>query len=249
MGTAAPLSRMRSSTAISTLDAEQLRQIVPDSASDILRSVPGVLSQSSGGEGNANATARGLPLSGGAKLMLYQEDGLPVLDFGDIDFATADTFVRPDFTLERVEVLRGGSAATFANNAPGGIFNFISRTGEVAGGSIGLSRGLDFDRTRVDFRYGRPLNDDWRFHFGGFYRQGEGPRTVGFRGEDGGQFKANATRTFDQGYVRVSVKLLDDHAPVFLPVPVSITGTTADPHIASLPGFDVLHGAMQLFPA
>jgi outer membrane receptor protein involved in Fe transport len=244
-GTAARLSRMRSSASISTLGAESVREAVPDSASDILRSVPGVLVQSSGGEGNANATARGLPLSGGAKLMLYQEDGLPVLDFGDIDFATADTFVRADFTLDRVEVMRGGSAATFASNAPGGIFNFISRTGDVAGGSIGLSRGVDFDRTRVDFRYGQPLDKDWRFHVGGFYRFGEGPRTVGFRGEDGGQLKANVTRAFDRGYVRASVKLLADRAPVYLPVPVSITGTTADARIASLPGFDVLNGAMQ----
>jgi outer membrane receptor protein involved in Fe transport len=244
-GTAARLSRMRSSASISTLDDDQIRQAVPDSASDILRSVPGVLAQSSGGEGNANVTARGLPLSGGAKLMLFQEDGLPVLDFGDIDFATADTFVRADFTLDRVEVVRGGSAATFASNAPGGIFNFISRTGDVAGGRIGLSRGVDFDRTRVDFHYGRPLDEDWRFHIGGFYRLGEGPRTVGYRAEDGGQLKGNATRTFDWGHVRLSFKLLHDRAPVYLPVPLSITGTTSDPHFASLPGFDILNGAMQ----
>jgi outer membrane receptor protein involved in Fe transport len=244
-GTAGRLTRMRSSAAISTLDAEQIRQAVPDSASDILRSVPGVLVQSSGGEGNANATARGLPLSGGAKLMLFQEDGLPVLDFGDIDFATADTFVRSDFTLDRLEVIRGGSAATFASNAPGGIFNFISRTGEVAGGSIGLSRGVDFDRTRVDFRYGRPLDEDWRFQLGGFYRVGEGPRTVGYTAEDGGQLKGNVTRRFEWGFVRASVKLLDDRSPVFLPVPLSITGSTSQQRFASLPSFDVLHGAMQ----
>jgi outer membrane receptor protein involved in Fe transport len=244
-GNAAGLSKMRSSLSISTLDLEQIQQAAPDSASDILRSVPGVLAQSSGGEGNANVTARGLPLSGGAKLMLFQEDGLPVLDFGDIDFATSDTFVRADFTLDRVEVIRGGSAATFASNAPGGVFNFISRTGEIAGGRVGLSRGVDFDRTRVDFNYGRPLNEDWRFHLGGFYRLGEGPRTVGYTAEDGGQLKGNATRTFDRGHVRVSLKLLHDRAPVYLPVPLSITGSTSDPHFASLPSFDVLHGAMQ----
>ena len=244
-GSAARLSKMRSSVSISTFDSEQLRRAVPDSASDILRSVPGVLAQSSGGEGNANVTARGLPLSGGAKLMLFQEDGLPVLDFGDIDFATSDTFVRADYTLDRVDVIRGGSAATFASNAPGGIFNFISKTGDVEGGNIGLSRGLDFDRTRVDFNYGRPLNEDWRFHIGGFYRVGEGARTVGYTAENGGQLKGNVTRSFDGGFVRASFKVLHDRAPVYLPVPVSITGTASDPQVASLPGFDVLHGAMQ----
>jgi outer membrane receptor protein involved in Fe transport len=244
-GTAARLSKLRSSLSVSTVDAEQLQQLGADSASDILRSVPGILAQSSGGEGNANLSARGLPLSGGAKLMLFEEDGLPVLSFGDIDFATIDTFVRADGTLDRVEVIRGGSAATFVSNAPGGIFNFISKTGETAGGSIGLTSGVDFDRKRLDFDYGGPLDDRWRFHLGGFYRQGEGPRTVGDRAEEGGQIKANLTRRLDQGFVRVSLKLLDDRAPVYLPVPVSITGTSADPHVASLPGFDLLHGAMQ----
>lgn len=244
-GTAAKVSKMRSSVSISTLDAGQLRQTGADSASDILRSVPGVLAQSSGGEGNANITARGLPLSGGAKLMLFLEDGLPVLGFGDIDFATSDTFVRADFTLDRVEVIRGGSAATFTSNAPGGIFNFIGKTGDVRSGAIGLSRGIDFDRTRVDFDYGQPLGDQWNFHVGGFYRTGEGPRTVGYTAEDGGQLKGSLTRRFARGFVCLGFKLLNDRAPVYLPVPTAITGTTADPQFTSLPGFDVLHGAMQ----
>lgn len=244
-GTTTRVSKLRSSVSTSTLDLEQVQQTGADSASDILRSVPGVVAQSSGGEGNANVTARGLPLSGGAKLMLFEEDGLPVLSFGDIDFATADTFVRSDFTLDRVEVLRGGSASTLVSNAPGGLFNFISKTGDVAGGRIGLSRGLDFDRTRVDLAYGRPVDERWSFHVGGFYRRGEGPRSVGYNAEDGGQIKGNLTRRFDQGFVRVHVKVLDDRAPVYLPVPVSITGTTSDPRVASLPGFDVLNGAMQ----
>lgn len=244
-GTTTRQSKLRSSISTSTLDREQVQQAGADSASDILRSVPGVLAQSSGGEGNANVTARGLPLSGGAKLMLFEEDGLPVLSFGDIDFATADTFVRTDFTLDRVEVLRGGSASTVVSNAPGGLFNFISKTGDTPGGRIGLTRGLDFDRTRVDLAYGRPIEDRWSFHVGGFYRRGEGPRTVGYTAEDGGQIKGNLTRHLDQGFVRLHFKVLDDRAPVYLPVPVSITGTNSDPRIASLPGFDVLNGAMQ----
>jgi outer membrane receptor protein involved in Fe transport len=239
------VGKLRSSISVSTLDQEQIQLTGADSASDILRSVPGVLAQSSGGEGNANVTARGLPLSGGAKLMLFEEDGLPVLSFGDIDFATADTFVRADFTLDRVEVIRGGSASTFASNAPGGVFNFISKTGDEAGGHVGLSQGIDFDRTRVDFDYGRPVDADWRFHVGGFYRQGEGSRTVGYTAEQGGQLKGNLTRRFNGGFVRLHAKFLDDRAPVYLPTPISITGTTADPHFASLRGFDVLHGAMQ----
>src|SRR5437764_2092681 len=168
--TAAPLSKLRSSLAVSVLDPDRMQESSPTNAADILRDVPGVFAQASGGEGNANVTTRGLPISGGAKFTQFQEDGLPVLDFGDIEFATTDTFVRADYNVARLEVVRGGSAATFASNAPGGVFNFISQTGEIAGGNFSLTRGVDFDRTRLDFDYGEPLNDQWMFHVGGFYR-------------------------------------------------------------------------------
>ncbi len=243
--TASPLIRLRSSLSGSVMYSDQLQQSVPSSAADILRNIPGVLSQASGGEGNANVEVRGLPQGGGAKFTQFQEDGLPVLEFGDMPFATADTFLRVDYNVDRLEVIRGGTASTFASDSPGGVFNFISKTGETAGGNVAFSRGLDFDESRVDFDYGRPINKDWRFHLGGFYRTGEGPRTVGFDGESGGQLKGNLTRSFENGYIRLNFKVLEDHAPVYLPVPVSITGTNSDPKVDSLPGFDVLNGAMQ----
>jgi len=240
-----PLSGIRSSVAVSTLDWDRIQESAPSNAADILRNVPGVISQASGGEGNANVSVRGLPINGGAKFVQFQEDGLPVLGFGDIDFGTADTFLRADYNLDRLEVIRGGAAATFASNAPGGVFNFIGKTGETRSGNVGVSRGLDFDHTRADFDYGSPINDRWRFHVGGFYRGGEGPRTVGYDAEDGGQIKGNVTRDFDNGFIRLNFKLLEDRAPVYLPVPVSITGTNNNLQVASLPGFDMRNGAMQ----
>lgn len=242
---AGQVSKLRSSVAVSTLDPERIQQSVPGNTADLLRNVPGVLAQASGGEGNANISARGLPQSGGAKLVQFQEDGLPVLDFGDIEFGTADTFVRVDYNVARVEVIRGGSAATFASNAPGGVVNFISKTGDVASGNVGLTQGLDFERTRLDFDYGQPLTDAWRFHIGGHYRSGEGPRTTGYTAESGGQIKGNITRDFDAGYLRLNFKALDDRAPVYLPVPLAITGSNSDPDVDSLAGFDVRDGAMQ----
>jgi len=243
--TAEPRSKLRSSVAVSALDPERIQESSPTNAADILRDVPGVYAQASGGEGNANVTTRGLPISGGAKFTQFQEDGLPVLDFGDIEFATADTFVRSDYNVARLEVVRGGSAATFASNAPGGVFNFISKTGDTAGGNFSFTRGVDFDRTRLDFDYGEPVNEQWLFHVGGFYRMGEGPKEVGYTAESGGQIKGNITRKFANGYVRLNFKVLDDRSPVWLPVPVSLTGSNSDPHFRSLPGFSVLHGAMQ----
>src|ERR1700676_4873994 len=56
-------SRMRSSVAVSTLDADTLQQLQPLSAADVLRDIPGIRSEASGGEGNANVAVRGLPVA------------------------------------------------------------------------------------------------------------------------------------------------------------------------------------------
>jgi outer membrane cobalamin receptor len=61
-GTANPLSGIRASAAVSTLDYEQIQESAPGGAADILRNAPGVISQASGGEGNANVSVRGLPI-------------------------------------------------------------------------------------------------------------------------------------------------------------------------------------------
>ena len=84
--------------------------------------------------------------SGGAKFLQLQEDGLPVLEYGDIAFGNADIFLRSDLNVARVEAVRGGSASTFASNSPGGVINLISRTGEQEGGSIQGTVGLGLRR-------------------------------------------------------------------------------------------------------
>ena len=223
-GTAVGGSKMRQSVSISTLDADQILQGAPTNAAEVLRSIPGVRSESSGGEGNANLTVRGLPISaGGSRYVQFQRDGLPVLLFGDIAFATPDSFLRLDYSLDRLEVVRGGSSSTLATNSPGGIINFISKTGETKGGSVGISKGIGFDQTRYDFEFGSPLNATTRFYMAGFYRNGEGARPAGVPGEDGGQFSANLTHSLDNGFVRVGFSKLNDKSPMNMPVPVKIT--------------------------
>ena len=242
-GTARPERSVRTSISVSTLDAAQLNQLAPLGSADLIRNVPGIRAESSGGEGNANIAVRGLPVaSGGAKFVQFQEDGLPVLDFGDIAFATADLFVRPDNNVARVETVRGGSASTFTSNAPGAIINFISKTGATEGGNIALTKGVDFDRTRIDADYGAPLGDDWSFHVGGFYRIGTGVKDAGYTAEKGGQIKGNITRKLADGFLRLTFKVLDDRAPAYVPVPVRLTGTVDNPNYSSFPGFDAKSG-------
>lgn len=235
-GTSSAGSKMRQSVSISTLEADDLVKQAPTNAAEILRSIPGVRSESSGGEGNANLTVRGVPISaGGARYVQFQEDGLPILMFGDIAFGTADQFLRADYNLSHLEVVRGGSASTLATNSPGGIINFISKTGEDPGGAAGLTLGLAGGRqTRLDFDMGGKLGDKLRYHVGGFNRSGEGDRKTGFNAASGGQIKANITQDFDGGFVRLSLKALDDHTPTFLPVPTYVQNG----EIRQVPGID-----------
>lgn len=239
-GVAQGRNRLDTSVSVSSLDADLTAKIPPRNTAEILRNLPGVRVEASGGEGNANISVRGLPVaSGGSKFLQLQEDGLPVLEFGDIIFGNADIFIRNDLSLARIESVRGGSTSTFASNSPGGIINFISKTGEQEGGSFQLSSGIDYREFRADFAYGGKIDDKTRYELSGFYRLGDGPRDVGYDAMRGGQIKANVTREFDRGYIRVYGKYLDDRSIAYLPNPVRVTGSDGNPTYTNIPGFSI----------
>lgn len=240
-GVARARDRLDSATSTSTLDGHEIEKLAPRSLAEIFRNIPGMRAESTGGDAFANISIRGLPIAqGGAKFLQIQENGLPTLEFGDIAFGTAEQFLRADRNLAGVQAIRGGSATTFASNSAGGIVNLIDKTGETAGGSIEVSAGLDYDTKRVDFEYGAPVSDSLRFHVGGFYRKGEGPRATSFDGFKGGQLKFNITKDLGGGgYIRVFAKLLDDHTLPTPYSPVRVTGTGSNPEYSNLPGLDV----------
>lgn len=239
-------SALESSVAMTTIKPKFMKEFGAVTTAELFKAIPGIRSESSGGEGNANIAVRGVPVaSGGAKFLQLHEDGLPILQFGDISFGNTDIFLRADQTVGRVEAIKGGSASTFASNSPAGIINFISKTGDVAGGSIGTTFGVDYNSFRTDFEYGSPVGEDLKFHIGGFFRQGTGPRDPGYTANYGGQIKANITKEFEKGYARIYFKYLNDKAISYMPMPVMITGTADDPTYSSIPGFDLKHGTLQ----
>ncbi|VXC33156.1 TonB-dependent receptor domain-containing protein [Sphingomonas sp. 8AM] len=238
-GVARGRDRLDSATSTSNLREADLAKLAPRSIGDLLRDIPGIRSEAATGEGLASVSIRGLPLaSSGIKFVQLQEDGLPVLEFGDIQGLGPDSLIRADLNLSQVEVIRGGSASTFASNSPGGLINFISKTGETEGGAIALTGGLDYDQYRADFDIGGKLGDTARFHVGGFFRQGGGPRRTGYDAQRGGQVKLNVTKTFMGGYIRLYGKYLDDRSPFYDTVPVQATGDNASPKVREIASFD-----------
>lgn len=246
VGNTGSRNKLNSSVSVSTIKQEDIQKAAPRTTAEIFRSIPGIKAEASGGDGNTNITVRGVPISaGGSKYLQLQEDGLPVLQFGDMAFATADIFLRADQTVGRIEAIRGGSASVLATNSPAGIINFVSKTGATEGGTVAISSGLDYGNFRTDFNYGAPIANGLSFNVGGFYRVGEGPRTAGFNANNGGQLKFNLTKQFSNGYIRLYTKYLNDRAAAYMPMPLQVTGTNSNPKYSSLSTFSAKNGALQ----
>ncbi|WP_235514905.1 TonB-dependent receptor domain-containing protein, partial [Sphingomonas sp. Leaf25] len=223
-------SRFRSSISVSQISNEAIQNFTPRSEAEVLRNIPGLQpSDTAGPGGNANIGVRGIPVStGGSEYVALQEDGLPTVLFGDMNFGNNDYWLRFDQNVQRVEAVRGGSASTFSSQAPGAVINYLSKTGDKAGGQIAYSNGVGFREHRVDFDYGAPIDDTLRFHVGGYARNGGGLTNERFNILRGYQIKANVTKDLPdgRGFVRLYFKRLDEQAP---------TNTTT-PSIATLDG-------------
>lgn len=245
-GVVNPRSKIESSISVTSMQPATINQSAPRTTAEIFRTLPGIRAESSGGEGNANIAVRGVPISsGGSKYVQLQEDGLPVLLYGDISFGTADIFTRFDYNVKRIEAIRGGSASTLTSNGPGGIINIISKTGKNEGGAIGTTFGLDYNSFRTDFSYGSEIGEGLYFHTGGFYRAGEGVRETGFTANNGGQLKLSLTKEFEKGSIRVYAKYLNDRAAAYLPMPIQVSGTNSNPEWGNAPNFDATRGSLH----
>jgi outer membrane receptor protein involved in Fe transport len=218
-------NKIDTSISVSSLNAEAIADTNPTNLAEVFRQLPGIRSESSSGGGNSNINVRGIPIStGGAKFLSMQEDGLPILLFGDHLFAPADGFFKSDATLARVESVRGGTASTLTTNGPGGIINLIGKTGKDGGGSIAAGIGIDHRDYRVDAEFGSRLTDDLYFHIGGHFQQGGDYRDSGYSPISGGQVRLSLTKEFDAGYVRVTGKFIDKKEQAYFPQLVSRTG-------------------------
>ncbi len=194
-----------------------MEQASPRSTTEMLRYVPGFTRvESSGGEVNENISMRGIL---NQDYVMFMEDGMPVFPTMQAFWMNADNLFRFDESIERMEVVRGGASALFGSNTPGAIVNFINRTGgeQLRGRmrAVAGTQGLG----RYDLNLGGPLGEEWRFNAGGFYRYDHGVRDPGFPGIRGGQLKLNLTRRLDSGYLRASVKYIDDRNQFILPMP------------------------------
>ncbi|MES2796163.1 MAG: TonB-dependent receptor [Bacteroidota bacterium] len=213
-------TKMNASVAISTLNARQIEAVVPNSSADLLKNLPGVYVNTSRGEVGNSIYTRGLNYNGGFFYVSMQEDGLPVMGISGL--IQPDAYLRADATLNRIESVRGGTASILGPNAPGGLFNYVSKTGgQTIAGEVRARFGLEGNGQnpyyRADFNVGGPLSNDKSvtFNVGGFYRNANGPKYPGYKLSYGGQVKANIVKNYKSGSIKLYAKVLDDNTAPF----------------------------------
>jgi len=233
---AAGLDRYDASFSITTASAEEIEDAAPRSTADLLKIVPGIWVESTGGETGANIDVRGFPGGSDAPFVTFQMDGSPVFPPPTLSFLENSSLIRLDQTIERVEVLRGGPSPVLSNGQPGATINLIQKKGGPE--YEGLARVLvgSEGKQRIDAFASGPLADNWYFSIGGFYRDDDGVRDTEFSANQGGQISGTLTRTFHNGELTLYGRHLNDKNAFFTGIPLISRDDGSS--ISGFPGFD-----------
>jgi len=222
------LTILESSISISIANQENLKKIGARNLADILETAPGYYVDGSAGEVFSRVYARGINASASRLNGWYYnslfEDGLPVSNVS-WDLVNPDFFYRFDETVQRMEAIRGGSAAITAPNSPGGIFNFISKSSnsesaiEATIGAGLHGNGAIIGRFDINANGTVGKEGDWQYNIGGFYRYDNGARTMNYAANQGGQLKGNITKVNELGFFKFYGKILSDKNVVYPELP------------------------------
>lgn len=211
-------TKLKSSNAITTLSEKDIQKRAARGTADLLQAIPGTFVDASAGEIFTRVYSRGISALAEDDIGWYyvslQEDGLPITNY-QTTYYGPDLFHRVDLTTRRLEAVRGGAASVTSSNAPGGIYNFISKTGGSELKSevqlFGALQGEGNSLFRIDGNVGGPIgNNGLTFNFGGFYRKDDGPREINSDWANGGQIKFNLIKKHQKGYLKFYSKYLND---------------------------------------
>ena len=225
---------------VSAASLQQIRLAQPSSAADVLKIVPGLWAESSGGETGANIEVAGFPGGGDAPYVTFQIEGSPAYPAPTLAFMDNSSLLRLDDTIERMEVVQGGPSVVYSNGQIGATTNIILRHGTpTPHGDIALTLG-DEGLYRLDGFMGGPLAAGWLASIGGFYRVSNGIRDSQFPADDGGQLTETLYRPLSNGSLLFWARQLHDRNLFVTDVPVAVTADGRT--VSAFPGFDPLTG-------
>jgi outer membrane receptor protein involved in Fe transport len=210
----------------------------PAAASDIYKLSPGVWPENSGGQTGVNIDVAGFPNGGGdSPYFTTMIQGSPVYGSPFLSFMDNSSFIRLDDTVERVELVQGGTSAIFGPGQVGATANFILRTGkDKSEGSVGVTYGSE-GLYRVDLFQAGKLADGWYGSVGGFYRTSEGVRNPQYLSDIGGQLTATLKHDLDNGSIMFWARTMHDHNAWVADFPY----TVQNGNVSTYPGFNQLN--------
>jgi len=232
--------RQEAAFAVTRVDVDQIERLAPASTADVLKLVPGLTVESSGGKNGANIFVRGYPSGGDAEYVTFQTDGVPFFPPATLSFLENSQLYRIDETIAQVEAVRGGTGALFASGQPGVTVNLVQREGGRSLQGLAKATVIDDGEVRGDGYVSGPIGADTQFMVGGYYSRGDGIRSPGYAADRGGQVTANLRHDFADGTALVFARYLDDRSQWLLPIPVEQHGT----HITAYPSFDAGTGTL-----
>ncbi len=237
------LAKQKAGFAISTLDADQIREYAPKTTADLFSATPGVWVEASGGDTGANVFVRGFAQSSGAAFVTVELNGMPIFPPSSVGFIENSALFRLDESIDRMEALRGGPSPILGLGQPGATFNFIQKKGGERSEGLVKATFTDFGTERVDGVYSGPLANDWYYSIGGFYRTSPGNRDAQYQGERGGQAEFQLTRRMQGGELNIFARHTADNNTWYLPIPLRTGPDGKSPE--AFPGFDPGHGTYE----
>ncbi len=227
--------KLEAGFSITTATEEQIKAAAPTSTADILKTVPGIFVETSGGQAGANIRVRGFPTPGDGPYSTFQLNGAPLYHLPTLSFFEHSQLFRLDDTIERMEVLRGGPSPVFGSGQPGVTVNFIQKDGRNPEAGLRITTGTG-NLKRIDGVYAGKLSGDWNVMVGGFWRQSDGVRDTQFPADDGGQASLVLSRKLDNGSLQLYARALRDRNAFFTAIPV--VGGADGKSVSSYPGFN-----------
>jgi iron complex outermembrane recepter protein len=223
-----------SSVAVTIADRDQIDKKAPRSTASALEMVPGIMVEDSGGEASNNFSVRGLP-GGGQQFIQILEDGLPVF----YTPALADTILKQELFIDRLEAVRGGTSGILTVNGAGAMINFQTFKNRFEPeGAVRVTLS-DYKTRRVDLRYGGDAGNGWFYGVGGFYRVSDNVRDTGFTADQGGILRGLVGKKWAGGEFSVNLKVVDEHNTFLLPIPLQNLQSPK-----GIPGLDANYGTL-----
>ncbi len=240
------VKKLDASYNIVSVSREDIAMADPSSVAAIYKLSPGVWPEDSGGQTGVNIDIAGFPNGGGdSPYVTTMLQNSPLYGSPYLSFMDNSSLIRMDDTVERVEIVQGGTSAIFGPGQPGATTNFILRTGsDKETGSLGFTYGSEGSE-RVDVFESGKLATGWYGSIGGYYVDSDGVRNPQYPDTIGGQLTATLKHDLDNGSVMFWARTMHEHDQWVADFPYVVQNG----NVSVYPGFnqlDITYNSKQL---